>query len=214
MPPARKIVESISARSISEVSVLPLQRNRFPAPGLDAFKISIPRLSPFSVIRKARPIISISLSDYASCFQEVREDLFVGRRLFRFSLYFALDLAEHDEFIRVGLLAAAIDFQIAQDKRAFAIAFQKDEWIWRPKFRCVKHVGIRFAGSDNEAGWFCFCFAHSLLLRRFELQGNRIGCQTVGWQAERPPYTRNSASSHFKFSSQNPMQHPKQSKCG
>src|SRR6185295_18593066 len=49
-----------------EVSALPFQHSRFPEPGFDAFNTSIARLSPASVIRKARPIISISLSDLAS----------------------------------------------------------------------------------------------------------------------------------------------------
>ena len=86
----------------------------------------------------------------------MRQNFFVERRFFRFSLYFALDLAEHDKFICVCLLATTIDFQIAQHERAFTVAFEKDEWIGRPKFRRVKHVGIRIAGGDNEAGWFCF----------------------------------------------------------
>jgi hypothetical protein len=97
------------------------------------------------------------------------ENLFIGWRAFGFSLHFALELAEHDEFIRVGLHSTAIDFQIAQDKRAPAIAFQKDEWIGRPKLRRVKHVGICVAGGDDEAGWFCFLFGHSLLVRRLAL---------------------------------------------
>ena len=84
------------------------------------------------------------------------ENLFIGWRLFGFSLHFALELAEHDEFIRIGLLATAIDLQIAQDKRASAIAFQKDEWIRRPKIRRIKHVGISVAGGDDKAGRFCF----------------------------------------------------------
>src|SRR5439155_12431472 len=61
---------------------------------------------------------------YAPSFEEMRKNLFIGRRFFGFPLHFAFELAEHDEFIRVGLLATAIDFQIAQDKRALAIAFQ------------------------------------------------------------------------------------------
>src|SRR5712692_4413891 len=88
------------------------------------------------------------------------KNLFIERRVFGFSLHFAFQLTEHDEFVRVGMLATAIDFQIAQDQRAFAIAFEKDEWIGRPKFRRVKHVGIRVTGGDDEAGWFCFWFAH------------------------------------------------------
>src|SRR4030095_1160394 len=166
MPPARKIAESISARSISEVSVLLLQRNRFPPPRLEAFKISMARLSPVSVMRNARPIISTSLLDFASrssqkrpsvartdfvpgtlfrvaqreicgdnrrfhaAFREkVRENLFVRWRGLRVSLHFALQLAEHDEFVRIRLLAAAIDFQIAQYESSLAIALKKNEWI-------------------------------------------------------------------------------------
>src|SRR4029077_880377 len=90
----------------------------------------------------------------------MRQNFFVGRRFFRFSLYLALDLAEHDKFICVGLLATAIDFQSAQDKRAFAIAFEKDEWIGRPKIRRVKHIGIRLAGGDDEPGRFSLSLAH------------------------------------------------------
>ena len=52
----------------------------------------------------------------------MREHLFIRRRLFRFSLHFALEFAEHDEFVRIGLFAAAIDFQIAQDQRALAVS--------------------------------------------------------------------------------------------
>ena len=51
-PPARKIALSISARRISDVKVLPAHFNFFPAPGLDAFNISIPRFIPVSVIRE------------------------------------------------------------------------------------------------------------------------------------------------------------------
>src|SRR4029077_10910915 len=90
----------------------------------------------------------------------MRQNFFVGRRFFGFSLYLALDLAEHDKFICVGLLATAIDFQIAQDKRAFAIAFEKDEWIGRPKIRRIEHIGIRLAGGDDKAGWFSLSPAH------------------------------------------------------
>ena len=93
----------------------------------------------------------------------MRQHLFVGRRFFGFSLHFALDLAEHDEFIRLGLLAPAIDLQIAQDERAFAVAFQKNKWIGREKFRRVKHVGIvSLAATMRRAG-----FVFDLLMCRF-----------------------------------------------
>src|SRR5262245_17651614 len=93
---------------------------------------------------------------YAPFLYEMCENLFIRRRAFGFSLHFALELAEHDDVIRVGLPWTGIDFQIAQDKRAPAIAFQKDEWIGRPKLRRVKHVGIGVAGGNDEARWFCF----------------------------------------------------------
>jgi hypothetical protein len=100
------------------------------------------------------------------------EDLFIERRLFGFSLHFALELAEHDEFIRVGLLATAIEFQITEDKCAPAIAFQKDEWVGSPKFRRVKNVGICLAGGDDETGWLLkraaeFCGGGGFFLRGF-----------------------------------------------
>src|SRR5438094_9754371 len=91
----------------------------------------------------------------------MRQNFFVQRRLFGFSLYLALDLAEHDKFICVGLLATTIDFQIAQHERAFTIAFEKYEWIERQKFRLIKHVGIRLACSDNETGLVYFCIGHT-----------------------------------------------------
>ena len=61
----------------------------------------------------------------------------------------ALELAEHYKFIRVSLFAAAIDFQIAQDQRSFAVALKENEWIRRPKLRRVKHVGILLARCDD-----------------------------------------------------------------
>ena len=175
------------------------------------------RFSPFSVIRKARPIISTSFSDFASRSGQknpfvartriwfaasllshnrvqslqgqlpILRHVFLGNVLelfrrvgpFSTSLHFSLELAEHDEFIRIGLLATSIDFQIAQDERALAISFQEDEWIRRPKLCRIKLVRIGFAGGDDQAGRFVFVFADSLGLRRFSLQGNRIGCQTV-----------------------------------
>src|SRR5262249_2073774 len=127
---------------------------------------------------------------YASFFQKMRQNFFVGSRFFRFPLHLALEFAEHYEFVSVGLLTTAVDFQIAQDKRTSAIALQKDEWIRRPKLRRIEHVGIRIAVGNHEAGWFCFWFAHSLLLRRLVLRGNRIGRRNIGSLAQRSPYTR------------------------
>src|SRR5207302_11172938 len=83
----------------------------------------------------------------------MRQNFFIRRRLLRFSLHLALELAEHEEFIRFGLFATAIDFQIAQDQRAFAVALQKNERIGRPKLRRVKHIRVGFAGRDDEAGF-------------------------------------------------------------
>src|SRR6476659_7228089 len=88
------------------------------------------------------------------------QHFFVRRRLFRFSLQLALDFAKHYKCIRVSLLASAIDFQITQDQRPVAGALKENEWIGRPKFRRVKHVGILLARSDDEACRFSFSFAH------------------------------------------------------
>src|SRR6516165_6357556 len=86
----------------------------------------------------------------------------VRRGLFRFPLQLALEIAEHYEFICISLLAAAIDFQIAQDQSPFAVALKENEWIGRPKLRRVKHVGILLACSDDEPCRFGFRFAHSV----------------------------------------------------
>jgi hypothetical protein len=65
------------------------------------------------------------------------------------------------------LLAAPIDFQIAQDQCSFAVTLKEDEWIGRPKLRRVKHVRIMLARSDDKACWPGFSFAHddSILFR-------------------------------------------------
>ena len=112
----------------------------------------------------------------------MRQNFFIRRRLLRFSLHLALELAEHEEFIRFGLFATAIDFQITQDQRAFAVALQKNERIGRPKLRRVKHIRVGFAGRDDEAGLAISDF-------RFRISG----------------FCFHLASSHFKFFSQNPM---------
>src|SRR6186997_1664308 len=88
------------------------------------------------------------------------QHFFVRRRLFRISLQLALDFAKHYKFIRVSLLAGAIDLQITQDQCAFAVALKENEWIGRPKLRRVKHVGILLARCDDEACRFNFWFAH------------------------------------------------------
>src|SRR6185503_20820143 len=93
------------------------------------------------------------------------QHFFVRRRLFRISLQLALNFAKHYKFIRVSLLAGAIDLQVTQDQCAFAVALKKNEWIGRPKLRRVKHVGILLARSDDEACRFSFCFAHRLISR-------------------------------------------------
>ena len=92
----------------------------------------------------------------------MRKNFFVGWCLLRFSLHFTLQLAEHDEFVRFGLFAPAIDFKIAQNECALAIPFQENEWIGRPKFRRIKHVRISVAGGDDQPGCFVLSFAHSV----------------------------------------------------
>ena len=117
----------------------------------------------------------------------MREHFFVGWRLFGFALHFALDLAEHDKFIRVGLLATAVDFQIAQHERAFAVSLQKNKGIGRPKSRRVKHIGIGFARRHDHPGFAISDFGFWILDFHFLLV---------------PP--------HFELFSQNPMQQREQ----
>ena len=65
-PPTRKIAESISARRISEVSVLPFHSSFLPRPGFDLRSTSIARARPASVMRNARRRFRISSSVFAS----------------------------------------------------------------------------------------------------------------------------------------------------
>ena len=90
------------------------------------------------------------------------KNFFVRWRLLRFPLHFTLQLAEHDEFVRFGLLAPAIDFQIAQDKCALAILLEKNERIGREKLGRVKHVWIGLAGGDDKQGGFVLSSTHSV----------------------------------------------------
>src|SRR5215471_20037085 len=106
------------------------------------------------------------------------QHLFVRRRLFRFPLQLALELAEHYELIRISLLAAAIDFQIAQDQCSFAVTLKKNEWIGRPKLRRIKHVGILLARSDDKACRFTFCFAHKLSSRDSSTSPGMTNCKS------------------------------------
>ena len=91
------------------------------------------------------------------------QDFFVRRRFFCFPLQLALEFAEHHEFIRVSLFACAIDFQIAQHERSFAVALEENERVGRPEVRRVKHIGILFACSDDQARRFTFCFTHKVI---------------------------------------------------
>src|SRR4029453_11720170 len=97
---------------------------------------------------------------YTAFSQKMHENFFVRRRLPGFSLHFAFELAEHDKLIGVGLLAASINLQIAQDQRALAVLLQENKWIWRPKLRRVQHVGIDLTRGNNQARCFVFSFAH------------------------------------------------------
>ena len=134
-----------------------------------------------------RKICGHSGRSHASFFQKMGQHFLVRRRLFRFPLQLALELAEQYEFISISLLAATIDFQIAQDQCPFAVALKENEWIGRPKLRRVKHVGILLARSDDKACRFSFCFTHKI---------------------------SQSGSAHFQLFSQDPVQHDKQYECG
>ena len=95
---------------------------------------------------------------YAALVEKMRKDFFVGRRLFRFSLHFAFEFAKGNEFVRVSLLARTIDFQIAQDQRAFAVSLKKNKRIGRPELRRVQHVGVMLARRYDQAIFsFGFC---------------------------------------------------------
>src|SRR5207253_8755776 len=94
--------------------------------------------SEFRCVAK-RKICGNNCRSNTALFEKMGEHLFIGRRLFRFSLHLPLEFAEHDELIRIGLFATAIDFQIAQDQRALAVAREKNKWNGRPKLRRVKH---------------------------------------------------------------------------
>src|SRR5213080_1194324 len=99
---------------------------------------------------------------YAPFSEKMCKNFFVRWRLLRFPLHFTLQLAEHDEFVRFGLLAPAIDFQIAQDKCALAILLEKNERIGREKLGRVKHVWIGLAGGDDKQGGFVVSSTHSV----------------------------------------------------
>lgn len=88
---------------------------------------------------------------YAALVEEMRKNFFVGWRLFRFSLHFALELAKGNELVRVSLLARTIDFQIAQDQRAFAVSLEKNERIGRPELRRVQHIRVILARRYDQA---------------------------------------------------------------
>src|SRR5215470_4213831 len=153
IPPARKIAESISARSISEVSVFPLQRSFFPDPGFSnsqgtadhfdflvrfrfAFRPEKPVCRAHTDFIRGellgvakREICRNDYRFYTAPSQEMREHFFIRRRVFGLSLRLALELTKHDKFICIGLLASSIDLEIAQDQRAFAVSLQENKWI-------------------------------------------------------------------------------------
>ena len=79
----------------------------------------------------------------------MRQHFFIGRRFFRPALDFALEFVEGNKLIGRGLSATASHLHVAQDQRAFAVLLKKNEWIGREEPRCVKHIGIGFAGGDN-----------------------------------------------------------------
>src|ERR1043166_4495400 len=164
---------SISARRISEVSILPDHFSLLSRAMVDLRKTSSARCMPASVMRSARPINFSSSSVFASrsgqnkwlvertrilfaassaaYAQKMGEHFFIRRRLFRFALHFALELVERDELIRLRLFAPAAHFHVAQDKRALAVLLEKNEWVRREKPRCVKHVRVGFARGYNQA---------------------------------------------------------------
>src|SRR5437868_11466670 len=78
------------------------------------------------------------------------KNLFIRRRFARSALDFTLELTVADKFVRLRLLAAAIDLEIAQNERAFAVLLQKNKRIWRPEPGRVEQVGIGLTRGNDQ----------------------------------------------------------------
>ena len=95
----------------------------------------------------------------------MRQHFFVGRGLGTRPLHLVFELAVGQNLVRLGLLASAIDLEIAQDERSLAILLEKNKGIGREEARRVKHVRVILAGRDDQARFvFAFAFGGILLL--------------------------------------------------
>src|SRR5436190_5557223 len=107
-----------------------------------------------------RKIRGNSRRSYTAFFEKMGKNFFVLWRSLLRSLYFALKLTEHHEFIRFGLFSAAIDFQITQDQCALTVALEKNKWIGGPELGGVQDIGIGIAGCYDQARGFILSCAH------------------------------------------------------
>src|SRR4029077_8535888 len=97
--------------------------------------------------------------------EKMGQDFLVRRCIPIFALRLALQFIERNKFVRLGLLATAIDLQIAQDQGAPAILLKKNEWIGRKKSRRIQHVRVAFTGGDDQARGFISAHSWSNNLR-------------------------------------------------
>ena len=89
---------------------------------------------------------------HAAFSQKMRQHFFVWRRFSEFSLHFALELAERNEFIGLRRLFAPRSISRSlKTNGAFAVLLEKNERIRRQEFGRVKHVGIVLARRDDQA---------------------------------------------------------------
>src|SRR5438477_11117314 len=99
------------------------------------------------------------------------EHFLVGRRSFVVALCFALELAQHDELVRLRRSLCPIDFQIAQHKRALAVLLKKNKRIADKNARRVEHIGIGIAWrNDKTGGLILFC--HEIIVGQRFLAAN------------------------------------------
>ena len=98
----------------------------------------------------------------------MREHFLIRRRLFRFTLHFALELIERNELVDLCGPATTIHLQVAQNDCALSVLLEKNEWVASPKLGRVKHVGIDVACRDDQSGSILSVLHSSLNCRATE----------------------------------------------
>jgi hypothetical protein len=58
---------------------------------------------------------------------------------------------ERKHAIDMSLFFGAVDFQIAHHDSLGILVLKKDKWIGNEKARGVEHIGVAFAGGDEQA---------------------------------------------------------------